>query len=156
MTGKGEVDRQRRQLDATFKRASGLGADAELLSDFARYLCVLVSGFLEQAVIELLIEYLRRHSDTRVQQYGEQRLRSLTNLKVQRLIDVLGNFDPDWRRDLETFLVDEYKDAVNSIVDLRNSISHGRYAGVTMSRVQDYYARIVVVVDHLAQLCVPS
>ena len=49
MTGKAEVDRQRQQLDATFKRAANLGADAELLSDYARHLCVLVSGFLEQA-----------------------------------------------------------------------------------------------------------
>jgi len=155
MTGKGEVDRQRQQLDATFKRASGLGPDPELLSDFARYLCVLVSGFLEQAVVELLVEYLRRHSDNRVQQYGEQRLRQLTYLKVQRLIDVLGSFDPDWRRDLEAFLVDEYKDAVNGIVDLRNTIAHGRYVGVTMKRAQDYYGRIKAVVDHLSQLCVP-
>ncbi len=56
MTGRAEVDRQRQQLDTTFSRASGLDADAELLSDFARYLCVLVSGFVEQATIELLIE----------------------------------------------------------------------------------------------------
>jgi hypothetical protein len=156
MTGKAEVARQRQQLDATFKRASGLEGDAELLSDFARYLCILVSGFLEQAVIELLIEYVRTHSDSRVQQHIEQRLRQLTNLKTQRLIDVLGGFDADWRRDLESFLVDEYKDAVNGIVDLRNTIAHGRYAGVTLVRVQDYYVRIKAVVDQVSRLCVPN
>lgn len=107
------------------------------------------------AVVEILIEYLRKHSDNRVQENGEQRLRQLTNLKVQRLIDVVGSFDHDWRRDLEIFLVDEYKDAVNSIVDLRNNNSHGHYVGVTMSRVQDYYSRIGAVVDHVADLCVP-
>lgn len=155
MIGKAEVARQRQQLDATFKRAAGLGADAELLSDFARYLCVLVSGFLEQAVIELLIEYVRTHSDNRVQQHVEQRLRQLTNLRAQRLIEVLGNFDPDWRRDLESFLVDEYKDALNGIVDLRSTIAHGRYAGVTMTRVQNYYDRIKTVVERVSQLCVP-
>src|SRR2546430_1699259 len=103
MTGKAEVERHRKQLDATFKRAGGLGADPELLSDFARYLCVLASGFLEQAVIELLLEYVRSHSDTSVQQFAEQRLRQLTNLKAQRLIEVLGNFNSGWRTALEAF-----------------------------------------------------
>ena len=156
MNGKAHLHRQRQQLDATFKRAVGVGADAELLSDYARYLCVLVSGFLEQAVIELLLEYVRTHSDNLVQQHVEQRLRQLTNLKSKRLIDLLGSFDPDWRHHLEAFLVDEYKDVVNGIVDLRNNIAHGRYVGITMTRVQDYYLRIKVVVERVAQLCVPK
>jgi len=156
MTGRAEVARQQQQLDATFKRAAGLGADVELLSDFARYLCVLVSGYFEQAVTELLVEYVRVHSDDRVQQHVEPRLRQITNLKAQRLIELLGSFDPDWRRDLETFLVDEYKDALNGIVDLRNTIAHGRYVGITMTRVQEYYGRIKVVVERVARHCVPA
>ena len=156
MIGKAEVDRQRKQLDATFSRADGLNSDAELLSDFARHLCVLVSGYLEQAIIELIVEYARKHSDQRVQKHLEQRIRKSTNLNSQRLIDLLGGFDSDWRRDLEGFLVDEYKDALNSIVDLRNTISHGRYAGVTMSRVKDYYIHINSVIEHVGQLCVPT
>jgi hypothetical protein len=156
MNGKAEVDRQRQQLDATFTRAVAVGADPELLSDYARYLCVLVSGFLEQAVGEILIEYVRTHSDNRVQQHFEQRLRKLTNLKTERLIGVLGSFDPDWRRHLEMFLVDEYKDAVDGIVDLRNNIAHGRNVGITMTRVQNYYVRIKGVVERVAQLCLPG
>lgn len=156
MTGKAEIARHRQQLDTVFARAAGLGAEAELLSDFARYLCVLVSGFLEQAVVELLIEYARRHSDTRVQQHVEQRIRQLTNLKAKRLIDVFGSFDSGWRLELEGILADEYKDAVNGIVDLRNAIAHGRHVGVTMNRVQDYYGRVKAVVDRLARLCVPG
>jgi proline dehydrogenase len=153
MTGKAEIARQRQRLDTAFARAGSLGADAELLSDFARYLCVLVSGFLEQAVVEMLSEYVRRHSDMRVQQHVEQRMRLLTNLKAQRLIEIFGNFDLKWRIELENFLVDEYKDALNGIVDLRNAIAHGRNVGVTMIRVQDYYGRIKCVIEYLTRLC---
>jgi hypothetical protein len=152
MTGKALVRSNRLQLDATFKRASSLGADPEIMSDFARYLCVLVSGFLEQAVIEILIEYVRKHSDVRIQAHMEQRIRQLTNLKVQRLVDVVGGFDADWRIEMEKFLVDEYKDAVNGIVDLRNAVSHGRYAGVTMVRVRAYYERIKAVVERIERI----
>ena len=155
MTGRAEVDRQRQQLDTTFSRASGLDADAELLSDFARYLCVLVSGCVEQATIELLIEYVRTHSDPRILRHVERSVRHLANLNTQRLIDVIGALDPEWQNDLETFIVDEYKDALDGIVDLRNSVAHGRYVGVTLSRVSDYYARVKTIIDRIAALVVP-
>ncbi len=85
-------------------------------------MCVLVSGFLEQATIELLID----------------------------------SFDPEWRSELETFIVDEYKDALDGIVDLRNTVAHGGYAGgVTLSRVDGYYARIKTIIDRVADLLTP-
>jgi hypothetical protein len=154
MTGRAEVVRRRQQLDATFKRASGL-TEAELLSDFARHLCVLVSGFLEQATIELVLAYTRRSASPAVMQYVEGQIRRVTNLNAQRLIEVLGSFDGDWRLQLEAHIIDERKAAVDSIVDLRNTIAHGRYAGVTMIRVRDYYANILKVVDRIADLCDP-
>jgi len=156
MTGRAEVDRQRQRLDATFQRAAGIGGDAELLSDFARYLCVLVAGFLEQAVIELFLEYVRVHSQECVQRHVEGRLRQWTSANAQRILDLLGGFEPAWRADLELYLVDEYKDAVDGIVDLRHTISHGRYVGVTMVGARDYYARVKSVVNRIADLCVPQ
>ena len=156
MRGRAEVERQKQKLDATFLRASKLVADAELLSDFARYLCVLVAGFLEQAIIELTLEHVRNHSETSVQGYAEGRLRQFASAKSQRITDLMGSFKAEWRSDLEEFLVDEYKAAVDSVVDLRHTISHGRYVGVTMAGIRDYYARVKHVVDHVAELCVPN
>ena len=156
MTGRAEVDRQRQRLDATFSRASGVNADAELLSDLARHLCVLVSGFVEQATIELLIEYARTHSDARILRQVDRSVRQLTNLKTRRLIDVFGTLEPDWQDDLESFIVDEYKDALDGIVDLRNHVAHGRYVGVTLARVSDYYVRIKKIINRVADLVVPA
>ena len=155
MTGRAEVNRRRQQLDTAFSRARGLEADTELLSDFARYLCVLVSGFVEQATIELLIEYVRIHSDPPIQRHVERSVRHLANLKAQRLIEVVGAFDPNWRGALETFIVDEYKDALDGIVDLRNGVAHGRDVGVTLRRVDDYYTRVKKIIDRVADLLIP-
>lgn len=156
MTGQAEVDRLRQQLDATFKRVTELNSldvSLEVLSDYARYLCVLTSGYLEKAVVEHILEYVRNHSDGRIQKHIEQRLRQLTNLKTERLIQTVGNFDPEWRIVMETLLVDEYKDALDSVVNLRNNISHGQQVTVTISRITEYYGRIKVVVDRVGQLC---
>ena len=155
MTGRAEVARQRRQLDTTFSRAGSLDADVELLSDFARYLCVLVSGYVEQTTIELLIEYARTHSDPRIQRHIERGVRQITNLNTQRLIDVVGTLDPAWRSELEKFIVDEYKDALDGIVALRNNVAHGRYVGVTLSRANEYYIRVKKIIDRVADLVIP-
>jgi hypothetical protein len=155
MTGKTEIDRHRKRLDAVFSRASKAGADPELLSDLARYLCVLVAGFLEQAVIEIALEHVRNHSHVSVQRHVEGRLRRFTSANSRNLIDLLGSFDPDWKADLEGFIIDQYKDAINGVVDLRHTIAHGRFTGVTIASAQSYYERVKKVIEHCVQLCIP-
>lgn len=156
MTGRAEVVRLRHKLDATFQRAAGIQGDLELAADFARYLCVLVSGFLEQSVREFVLEHARKRAAPTVQRYVESRLRRFTNANAQRLIELIGSFDADWRRDLEGYLVDERRAAVDSVIDLRNTISHGGHVGLTVGRVTDYYTQIKRVVEHIGGICDPQ
>ena len=142
MSGRATVHSLRTRLGAAFERAKAIRDDLELSSDLARYLCILVSGYLEQAVRELTLEYVRQRSHPSVQRYVEAHLNRVTNVNSQRLVTLLGSFDPDWRKDMELYLIDELKDAVDSIVSLRNSISHGHSVGVTIVRVVDYYNRV--------------
>lgn len=155
MTGRAQVRREKQRLDQVFERAVGVRGDPELSSDFARHLCVLVSGFLEQAVIELLLEYIRLRSHESIQRHLGQRLRRFTTANAKNIIELLGSFDLDWKSDLEGYLIDEHKDAVNSVVNLRHTVAHGRFAGVTMASVRRYYDRVTEVVDHIADLCAP-
>lgn len=156
MNGRAEVWRLKQRLDATFQRVGQVATDPELQSDFARYLCVLLSGYLEEAVSELLLEHSRRSAAPSVQRFVESRTRRLTNLNSQRLQELLGSFDPDWRKDLEQFVVDERKDAIDSIVNLKNIIAHGQSVGVTYTRVRGYYQQIQTVVERVANLCAPA
>jgi len=156
MTGRAQVDREKQRLDNTFKRASGIKEDLELSADFARYLCVLVSGFLEQAVIEILFEYTRQRSAESIQRYVGSKLRRFTTANAQNVTDLVGSLDPDWQVDLRAYLVDEHKDAVDSVVNIRHAVAHGRFVGVTMASVNRYYQRVKEVVDHIADLCLPT
>ena len=155
MNGRAEVARLKQRLDATFQRIDGVGSDLELRSDFARYLCVLVSGYLEKAVAELVLEHARRSGGPSLQRFVELKTRRFTNANAQRLQNLLSSFDSDWRQSLESFLVDEIKDAVDSVVDLRNTIAHGGSVGITYQRVYDYYLRVQKVVERIADLCAP-
>jgi hypothetical protein len=155
MTGRAQIYQEKQRLAETFKRASAIRGDSELSSDFARYLCVLVSGFLEQALIEILLEYTRQRAHESVQRYVGQKLRRFTTANAQNITELVGSFDPDWRQDLEGYLVDEPKDAIDSIVNNRHAVAHGRPVGITLSSVQRYYNRVIEVVDHIADLCLP-
>jgi hypothetical protein len=157
MTGRAEVGRLERQLDATFDRIKSLGptADFELQSDFARYLCVLVSGYLEKSIAELLLEHARSNGGATLQRFVDSNTRRFTNANSRRIMDLLASFHPDWHRDVAAFLVDDSKDAVDSVIGLRNNIAHGGAVGVTYNRIHGYYLPIKKVVARIADLCCP-
>lgn len=157
MTGRAEISRLQAQLDATFERGKRLAAiaDLETQSDFARYLCVLVSGFLEKAVAELVLEHSRRSGGPTLQRFVEANTRKFTNPNAQKLKEMFGSFSPDWRTKLEVILMDESKDAVDSVTGLRHAIAHGGSGSITYSRIKNYYVRIQLVVDEIANLCAP-
>ena len=138
--------------------SSGRGTPENLRCLVARKVVVGVEHYqyVEQATIELLIEYVRIRSDPRIQSYVECRVRRLSNLNTPKLINVLCSFDQEWRSKLEMFIVNEYKDALDGLVDLRNTVAHGGYAGgVTLSRIDGYYVRIKKIIKRIADLLVP-
>ena len=58
------------QLDATFGRIGGIDhSEFELRADFARYLCVLVNGYLEQSIRNACAEYARMRAQPSVANY---------------------------------------------------------------------------------------
>ena len=145
----------KQRLDATFKRAKGIGPDMELQADFARYLCVLVSGYMEKAVVAFVVEHARRNGGPTLQRFVEQRTKNFANAKASRVQELLGSFDLTWQQKIEDFLVDERKDAVDSIVNLRNIIAHGGSVGLTYSRIHEYYRHAQRVIERVGELCVP-
>ena len=155
MVGRAKVSSLRQKLEATFARVNLAQADPELQSDFAKYLCVLVSGYVETSVKELLLEHSRRNAAPTLQRFVEARTRRVANLNSERLQQLLGSFDPDWGKNLSLFLVDEKKDALDSVVDLRNKIAHGESIGLTYQRITEYFRHIQRVVGRVADLCAP-
>lgn len=153
MTGRASVASDQHRLDAIFARVSALGHDPELLSDFAKYLCILVSGYLEKSLAELVLEHARQVGAKSMQRFVENNTKRFTNANAERIAQLLGSFDPSWRSLIEAFLVDDYKAAVDSVVGLRNNIAHGVSVGITYNGISEYYKRIKVVVEQVATIC---
>ena len=152
------IELRRRRTDAVFERAklvATLERGQELEADYARHLCVLVSGFLEKAVAEIVVAYAEGKGARPVISYLESNLRRLRNVDKDRLLTVVGQLDLGWRGQVEAFVVDEKQAAVNSIVGLRNDIAHGGGGSISLSQVSQYWLQVQAVVEFVEILLLP-
>ena len=140
-------------MDATIERAKAIDT-LEVQGDYAKYLCVLVSGLIEKAAYLCLMDCAQRASSPRVQKYVESNLNWFQNAKASKLIDLFAQFDRQWAVQLEGYLIDEKKDAVDSIVTNRHRIAHGeQVGGLSLGRVKEYYARVKAVIERMLTIC---
>lgn len=140
-------------LDATFSRASRIDpGEIELRADFARHLCVLVSGFMDQTIKNFTVEYVSRRSSPTVTNHVSKTITNLTNLKAEKLIGHLLSFDPTWKPALDALIIEERKAAVDSVIALRHGIAHGKPGDVTIARMKSYYDEICKVMDGVREL----
>ena len=156
MTGRVAIHSHRQRIEAVFARSNTLSDETELLADHARYLCVLVSGYIEKAMAEIVLEHARRASAPSLQKFVERNTARFTNANSEKILQLLGSFDLDWRNAMESVLVDRNKDAFDSVVSLRHQIAHGSSVGVTYARIRDYFDAIVDVIDRIQDLCIPD
>lgn len=146
-----EIDRLTKRLEATFTRASDPSISDELRSDLARHLCVLVSGYLEESLRVLLSTYAGRCSNAKVSTFVDASIRTVTNLKVGRIRDILRSFDCNWGEKFSDKLEDAQKDAIDSVVANRHLIAHGKNTGISLATVSGYWKKIQRVVQMLEQ-----
>jgi hypothetical protein len=156
MNGRGQVFKLQQRLETTLSRAPHPTSDIEIQADFAKYFCVLVSGFLENALVALILDYCERKSSLpEITLFVERQLEYWTNPNTEKIIQLLGDFSQDWRLAAERFLIDERKAAVNSLVALRHKIVHGESVGTSLGQVKEYYATVLDVVTFVANLVDP-
>src|SRR5947209_7302247 len=98
MQGRAEITRRKQRLDETFKRADQISqVNLELRSDFARYLTVLVAGFLERSLQELALECARNRASPQIQSYMQWQVGRLSSANKEPLLQLVGSFDVSWR-----------------------------------------------------------
>lgn len=156
MTGRAAIHSHQQRIEAVFARSTVLSSDPELLADHAKYLCVLVSGFIEKSLSEIVLEHSRRVGAPSLQRYVEANTARFTNANTAKVLQLLGSFDPDWRQTFETILVDQHKDSLDSVVGLRHQIAHGVSVGVTYARIRDYFKDIKEVITLIQEKCIPD
>lgn len=122
---------------------------------WARYLCVLTSGLVENIVRHLYGAYVVKNSySPAVVRYTKKQLDGVQNPRPARLVEIAAAFDPRWGRDLDAYLALEYRsEAINAIMTNRHAIAHGRSSNVTVGQVKLYLSKIVEVAEYIEMQC---
>jgi hypothetical protein len=135
-----ELNRQFQRLTWLLKHAPEATKDTlELHAHWGRYLCVLVAGFLENAIAEVYSEYVYRTGSKPLASFISTTLLRIQNPKSGRFVETAKSFQDAWGTALESFLSEGgRKEAIDGIMNLRHQIAHGQDAGITVARVADY------------------
>lgn len=144
----------RQRLDALFKKISSI-TDIADQSEWSKYLCVLVSGFLEESLRVLLEEYTITNSSTNIQNFVEVQISSITNCKTSKIMDILSKFSTVWKDEFineiqnKSRINDEIKNSIDSVITNRHQIAHGKNVGLRYSTVANYYENVKKAVEIL-------
>jgi hypothetical protein len=135
---------------------SGFTSEIEVQAHWAKYSCVLISGYIEQALREILVEHTAATAAPRVAKYVEGTWPTSKNMKCDAIREILEHFDPNWSTKFDVWLdADERKKEINEIIKWRNDIAHGKESNttnVTLSSVKRKLSVACALVDFVESL----
>lgn len=131
--------------------------EPEEQAHWAKYLSVLISGYLEQSVKEILLEFTASHEAIRLGHYIKATWPESRNMKTSNIKDILEQFEHSWGVRFVEWLAanDQYKSEINSLIGSRNDVAHGKEANTTNVTLRSTKQRLQIafeVVDYLEGL----
>lgn len=110
----------------------------ETLAYLAQIVTVWVSGYLESACREVVLDYTKRRADENIVSYVSHTLKRFSNPRMDRILELLRAMDAAAADRLKRFADGQITASVNSIVSNRNRIAHGRSTQITLLQVKVY------------------
>jgi hypothetical protein len=144
---------RKKSLDFLFKKIGSFQGDEEIQSLLTKHLCVLVSGFLEVSIREIFYGYTEKKTNEKVAKFVSAQLKHFRSPNSENVISLAGSFSEQWREELQKSIVDDLKDALDSIVANRHNIAHGTDVGITFGRISAYYGNAVKVLSLIETKC---
>jgi hypothetical protein len=130
--------------------------DAQMQSAWAKYICVLSAGLIENAIKVLYIDYAARQVSEPVARYVSQSLNQIRSPKMSRFLEVSSSFKMDWKDDLESFSNHNGRDlAIDSIINNRHYIAHGQEqrSNLSLYQICEYLDKASKVLEFIEQQC---
>ena len=151
-----ELIKQHEQIKRLIQETkTSTNGNLELQGHWGKYLCVLVSGFLENSICEVYIEFVNTASAPHVTQYTRTALSKIQNPKAAKFVDTARQFKKEWGQELETFFIEDSsrKDAIDSIMQNRHLIAHGKSSSISVARVSEYLQKSIEVIEFMENQC---
>ncbi len=142
------------RLDGAIKKAKSTATgDAELEGFLASYLVVLASGAYEECVEHLFRNRAGKSGDQEVRSFVHNTLhRSFRNPDFDKIVETLRDFSDSYANQFRNRVDTNAKLAIDSIVNNKNHVSHGKSCTVTLSDVENYYYRSIPIFEVLEDI----
>ena len=138
------LQRQLDEIDFIRSNCAIVDVDQLCQSHWGRYLCLMVAGFLENALYELFRDYFDKTNRTNVRVPRSQ------NPNSKDFVNRAQTYNQSWTDELDRFMdALGRREAIDSIIARRNQIAHGTTAEITTEQVMEYLSKCVQVVDFM-------
>ena len=127
--------------------------DIKMLSEWTKYIGVLVCGLLEKGIYYLLLEYSKKNANENVVSYVDNNFKKFTNPTMGKIEDELSKFNKNWVKDLQASPnYQQHKEQINSLVKQRNLIAHGNKSDFSQNHLKQYYQTTIQFLSNLEQI----
>lgn len=121
------------ELDSSYQRyrQGVLNMDIPLQEDFHKYMCIRLSGYLEQLLFEAVYGYLSTRTNGAARNFSMSFFKKAPNLNPEAFVGLIGRFGDQWASDLSDFLdEEERRNSLGKLLEVRNKVAHGQsYSG---------------------------
>lgn len=145
------------RIDTLFGNVATI-PDPAAQAEWSKYLCILVSGFIEESLRILLEEYTTKHAAPVILNFVSREVKEITNCKASKIGSILQRFNPTWESDFldqiqnKSRIANEIKDSLDSVVANRHQIAHGRNVGLRYATVSTYYQNVKKAVETMEEV----
>ena len=152
-----EISIQIQRLESLIDRSTeATGENIDLRGEWAKYLCVLAAGLLENSIKQIYSEFASRTVAKPIASFVSSNLSPIRSPKAQKFLDIAGAFSVLWGSELENYLNDKgRREAIDSIMGNRHLIAHGQYrnSNISMAQMKDYFAKVLEVLEFIDGQC---
>ncbi len=140
-------------IDEAIRKVESHKGDAEIASYLSSFLAVMVCGIYEECIEHLICQRAAKAQDSEIYQYVKSTVaESFRNPKFARIVEMLAKFSHVYANNMKNSIEEKSKIALDSIVDNKNAIAHGRPANLTISDIKDYHNRCIPIFEFLENI----
>lgn len=123
-----EILKLKTDLDSSYKRYREglLSVDIPLQEDMHKYMCIRLSGYLEQLIFQAVCGYISSTTAGAARSFALSSFNKAPNLTPEALEKIMGRFGDAWKADIASFLdTDERRNSLGNLLAVRNKTAHG-------------------------------
>lgn len=146
------------EIDSAIDKAKAVvlgAADPEVQAFFARYIAVFSSGVYEDCIEHLFTEFARKYGNSDIVFFMSKMLHShFRNPDYGKVKEWLKHINPDYGPELDKRLASSVgcRDAIDSMVNNKNDVAHGKSCTATLGDVEKFYCCISPLFDAIEEI----